>query len=68
MMTRGNIEVKINETNSRSGKSHRLLIDNDVHIIKNNGMQIMGGLVKDDMVFANFSFEFILNYSLFCYK
>ena len=59
MMANGSIVVKTNETNSRSGKSHRLLTDNDRHIIRNSGIQIIGGLVKVDMLLANFILEFI---------
>ena len=59
MIANGNIEVKTNETNSSSGKSPRSLIDNDMHIIKKRGMQIIGGLVKVDTVLYNFCFEFM---------
>ena len=59
MMANGSIVVKTNETNSRSGKSHRLLTDNDRHIIRNSGIQIIGGLVKVDMLLANVILEFI---------
>ena len=55
----GNMDANIIETNSKTMNLLKLnsppLKDNIKHIIKNNGMHIIGGLVSVDIVFAVFS-------------
>ena len=69
MIAIGKIDAKTREINSKSGNSHKLLIDNVKHIIKNNGIDIMGGFVKVEIFLANLNFEFILyNITLFVIK
>ena len=58
-MVIGRIDANTIEINSIRGKSHRLFIDNTSEIIKNKGMQIIGGFVKVEIVLANLNFEFI---------
>ncbi|MBR0058700.1 MAG: hypothetical protein IJP99_05140 [Methanobrevibacter sp.] len=58
-MTIGNIEANTIEINSRVGNSQRLLHESVRHIIKNRGIQIIGGFVKAEIVFANLNLEFI---------
>ena len=59
IMAIGKIEANTMEINSRAGNSHRLPHDNVIHIIKNRGIQIIGGFVKVEIVFANLNLEFI---------
>jgi hypothetical protein len=56
----GNTDAKIMESNSKIGNCHKLLNDKVKQIIKNNGMQIIGGFVNVEIVFANLNFEFII--------
>lgn len=60
MIAIGSIEANIREIISRTGNCQRLSMDNVRHIIMNNGMQIIGGFVKVEIVLANLNFEFIL--------
>ena len=60
IMAIGNIDAKIIEINSKSGNSHKLLIDKVKQIIRNNGMHIIGGFVNVEIVFANLNFEFMI--------
>ena len=69
MIAIGKIDAKTRDINSKRGNSHKLLIDNVKQIIKNNGIDIMGGFVKVEIVLANLNFEFILyNIKLFVIK
>ena len=67
MMAIGKMEVKIIEISSRAGNFPRLSHDMVRHIIRNNGMQIIGGFVRFETVFANLNFEFILYNIIFCF-
>lgn len=60
MIALGKIDAKIIDINSKTGNSHRLLIDNVKQIIKNNGIHIIGGFVIVEIVLANLNFDFIL--------
>ena len=59
IITRGNIDANIIETNSKTMNSLKLkfvpLNDRKKQMIKNNGMQIIGGLVNVDIDFATLS-------------
>ena len=59
MIAIGKIDAKIIEINSKTGNSHKLSIDNVKQIIMNNGMHMIGGFVKVEIVLANLSFDFI---------
>ena len=60
IMAIGRIDAKIKEITSNSGNSHKLSIDRIKQIIKNNGMQSIGGLVKVEMLLASFNFCLIM--------
>lgn len=59
MIAIGKIDAKIIEINSKTGNPHKLSIDNVKQIIMNNGMHMIGGFVKVEIVLANLSFDFI---------
>lgn len=64
MIAIGNIEANISETTSRTmnfPKSNPSAVNDNVrHIIRNRGMQIIGGFVNAEIFFAIFSL-FIFN-------
>ena len=60
MIALGKIVEKIIDINSKTGNSHKLSMDNVKQIIRNNGMHMMGGFVKVEIVLANLNFVFIL--------
>jgi hypothetical protein len=68
----GNMDAKINETTSKTMnllKSNPSLVNDNVkQIIKNNGMQMIGGLVNVEICFAILNLFMFILYDFIIYN
>lgn len=62
MIAIGKTEANMMEISSKIGNCHKSLIDSVIHIIKNNGIQSIGGFVNVEIVLASLNLLFMFYY------